>query len=89
MHSPLMGQSHPRWIQKAAGTSGDVDRARSCRALSVMTRIWDVALCAMGNLWKYLNRGMSLKDHLPVREIENGWEEGDTEVSRPVGRLRQ
>lgn len=44
----------------------------------------------VGN-WKPLqglNRGMSLKDHLPAEERENGWEEGDTEVSSPVGGLR-
>lgn len=54
-----------------------------------MTRIWDVILCATGNLWRGLNRGMSLKDYLPAGEVENGWEEGDIEVSRPVGRLRK
>lgn len=54
-----------------------------------MARIWDVILCAMGSLWKDLKRVMSLKGHLPAGEIENGWEEGNPGVSRPVRSLGQ
>lgn len=59
------------------------------QGLSVMARIRVVILCAMGRLWRDLHKGVSLEDHLPAGEIENGREEGDTEVSRPVRRLRQ
>lgn len=57
--------------------------------MSVVARIRIVVLCAMGRLWKDFHKGVPLEDHLPAGEIENGGEEGDTEASRPVRRLRQ